>query len=96
MVVDLDMAFSALQNPQYWMDVAMVFAGFMGAIVARAVVENRANQNLPDEAYGIGLAAVGLGMGRYEFALGAAAHAVNNLAGTLGVRDAVLSVAGGS
>ncbi|WP_340101222.1 hypothetical protein [Salinibaculum salinum] len=95
MAVDLSNAFDQLAEPDYWTDVVLVFAGFMGAMIARAAVENMAGQNLPNEVYGVGVGALGLSMGQYEVALGGAVHAVDNLAGTLGIKQSVVGMAGG-
>jgi hypothetical protein len=96
MAVDLSSAFDQLAEPDYWTDVVLVFAGFMGAMVAKAAVENLSGQNLPDEVYGVGVAGIGLSMGYPMVAVGGGVHAVNNLAGTLGVQSTIVGMAGGA
>ncbi len=96
MAVDLSDAFNDLAEPDYWTDVALAFAGFMGALVARAAVENVTGQNLPNEVYGVAVAGSGLAMGYPMVAVGGGLNAVDNLAGNLGIKQSVVGmVAGG-
>lgn len=92
MAVDLSNAFDQLAEPDYWTDVALAFAGFMGAMLLRAGVENVAGQNLPNEVYGLAIAAGGLATGYELVSIGGALHAVDNLAGNLGIKQSVVGM----
>lgn len=56
----------------------------MGAMLLRAGVENLTDRNLPKEVYGLAIA--------YELVSGGALHAVDNLAGNIGIKQSVVGM----
>jgi len=82
-------------NTDYWMDVAMAFAGFMSGLVVRAVIEDSLGQDLPNALYGAPAVVGGLATRRYEVALGGAVYSVDELTRQAEVQSTVLNIAGG-
>ena len=95
MAVDFDKAFETLANTDYWVDVALVFGGYMGAATLDAVLRRFANHELVGIGAGVGVGAAGAAMGQMNVAYGGAAYSAMEGARLVGVRDMVLSTAAG-
>ena len=52
--------FEQMADPEMWTDVAAIGGGFMGASLAQSTLESSMPFDVPNEAYGVGVAAVGL------------------------------------
>ena len=92
MVVDLDTAFDRLLDVEMWMDVAMVFVGFMGSILFEALANRFANSQVPPELAGAAVLALSAGYGEMMPALGAGLYTVDQLTLRLGVQETVLGM----
>jgi len=96
MVVDLDTAFDQLTDVEMWMDVVMVFVGFMGSVVLEAIANRFTDSQIPPEVAGVAGLALSAGYGRMMPALGAGLYTVDQLTLRLGVQDTVVGIAGGA
>jgi hypothetical protein len=88
-------AFSTLSDTDYLMDAAKVGGGYMGGVLAKALVEGRFGQDLPDPVYGVGVAAGGAAMGQMEIAMGGGAYSAIAGARAAGVESTAVSALGG-
>ncbi|WP_254272165.1 hypothetical protein [Haloarcula marina] len=72
---------STLASEEYVMDVALVMGGFAAPALVKHGVENKMGKDLPDEAYGLTVAAGGAvygGAGR-KVAIGGGVHTLEAL-----------------
>jgi len=79
--MDFDNAMSTLASEDYVMDVALVFVGFAAPAGVKYGVETKMGKDLPDEAYGLTVAAGGAiygGAGR-QVAIGGGIHTLEAL-----------------
>ena len=83
-------------NVDYWTDVLMSFAGFMGSVLFRALVEGRTNQNLPNPVYAAPALVGGLAMGRSSVAMGGALYAVDELSMAVSVQGMLVGAVSGN
>jgi hypothetical protein len=97
MVVDLDTAFSTLTDTDAWMDVLMLFVGYMGAIVLETVAGRLLGRDVPPEAAGVAGMGLAAGYGQMDLAMGAGVYAVDQATIGVGLQDMVIgAINGGS
>jgi hypothetical protein len=88
--------FSTLADTGRWEDVALVFAGFLGASVVEAVAENSMGFDAPTEIYGAG-AMIGAEMAtsgstKRMVQLGGGLHVVDGLASRFDVQSRIMGL----
>lgn len=95
----LDDSFDALADEDLWMETAAVAGGYIGSAVARGTVEGMLPFDLPNEAYGVGVAAAGYAyspMYNKQVAMGGAVYTLDSLAQRAGVKGQITSFMGGN
>lgn len=89
--------FDRLAEPNTWIDFAAIGGGYMGASLAQASLEGPLPFDLPNEAYGLGVAYVGYSVDMKhssKVATGGGLYTVDALAQRFGLKDAVTSMGG--
>jgi hypothetical protein len=89
---DFSDAFEQLAETDFWVDLAMVIAGFLVAGASQSLLEGSVPWDLPNEAYGFAVAGVVLWMDapyKMELATGGAMNAVDAGAQRLGIQESV-------
>lgn len=92
---ELDESFDLLTDAEMWTDVAAIGAGYMGASVAQTVIDGASSFDIPNEAYGAGVAAAGYAFApTYEkqIASGGALYTVDAMAQRFGLKNRVSSI----
>jgi len=93
---DFSESFDALTDPDMWIDVATVGAGYMGASVAQTTIDGMTSFDVPNEVYGAGVVAVGYGMDfpqSGKVATGGALYTVDSLAQRAELKQEVTAIA---
>lgn len=95
---ELNESMDILTDTDMWEDVAAIGAGYMGSAVAQSLIEDRIGFDLPNEAYGIGVAGVGYAYapGEYnaQIATGGALYTLDSVGQRLGVKNRVTDIGG--
>lgn len=87
-------AFDTLANDELWIDVVMLFVGFFGSSLLATALE-AVGPDLPNEVYGIGVAAGNEMFTDYRMVTaGAGLYSVDVLAERVGVKGEITSLAG--
>jgi hypothetical protein len=86
-MADFGDAFDNLADSEAWMNGGMVLAGLGASVVAKNGIDSRFD--LPDEVYGVLVAAVGYMMGYDMAAVGGIAHAGIHGAERVGLKSTV-------
>jgi len=85
-------AFDQLVDADMWVDVAAIGAGYMGASLGQTVLDGMSPFEVPNEAYGIGVAYVGHTVSMdysNRVATGGALYTIDALAQRAGLKSAV-------
>lgn len=96
--MELQDNFEMLADADMWLDVAAVGGGYLGANVAQSVGDGVSPVDVPNEAYGLGVAVAGFavdmdGYGR-QVAVGGGLYAVDNLTQRFEIRDEIMNYGG--
>jgi hypothetical protein len=90
--MDFGDATETLANDDFWIDVAMLFVGFFGTTLVAMVVDGVVD--LPNELYGIGVAAASEAFTDYRMiTAGAGLYTADVLATRVGVKDKITAMA---
>lgn len=85
-------AFETLADDDFWIDIAMLFVGFFGSTLFAQVVES-VGPDLPNELYGLGVAAGNEVMTDYRMvSVGAGLYTADVAAARVGLKDKVSSM----
>lgn len=80
-------SFDTLANDEFWLDVAMLFVGYFGSVLAAVAFES-IGPDLPNEMYGIGVIAVSETFSDYRMiSAGGGLYTADVLAGRVGLKD---------
>ena len=96
---DLNESFGEIVDPEMWTDVAALGAGFMGASVAQSVIDGVSPVDVPNEAYGVGVAYAGVTLDMdysNKIAMGGGLYTIDALAQRAGVKNRVNSAVEGN
>lgn len=88
----LDDSFSALADEELWMQTVAVGAGYMGSAVTQMAVDGMLPMDVANEAYGVGVAALGYAYGgefSRELATGGGLYTVDAFAQRIGVKQSI-------
>lgn len=91
-MAELADSFDALADEQMWMQTVAVAGGYMGASVAQMTVDGMLPVDVPNEGYGLGVAAVGYAYGggyNREIATGGALYTTDAFAQRIGVKESI-------
>ena len=86
-MADFGDAFDGLSDTDNLMDAGMVLAGLAASVVVRNGIDSR--MDLPDEVYGVGVAAAAYAMGYDMAAIGGISHAAIKAAERVGFKSTV-------
>jgi len=95
--MELTDSFEALADPEMMQRTAAVGGGYLGASLAQSTVDPMLPVDVPNEAYGIGVAAGAMSyspMYGEEMALGGAVYTLDALAQRFGVKQSINQAAG--
>lgn len=93
--MDFGDSMETLANDDFWIDAATLFAGFFGSELAAMLLEG-VGPDLPNELYGIGVAAATEAFTNYRMiAVGGGLYTTDVLAGRLGLKSTVSPLAQG-
>ncbi|QSG06464.1 hypothetical protein [Halapricum desulfuricans] len=93
--MDFGDAFDTLADDDFWIDVAMMFVGFFGSTLAAMAFES-VGPDLPNELYGIGVAAGNEVLTDYRMvSVGAGLYSADVAATRVGLKDEVSSMVQG-
>ena len=80
-------SFDTLANDEFWLDVAMLFVGYFGSVLAAMAFET-VGPDLPNELYGIGVAAVSETFTDHRMiTAGGGLYTADVLAGRVGLKE---------
>ncbi|MFD1588712.1 hypothetical protein ACFR9U_17170 [Halorientalis brevis] len=88
----LDDSFDALADEELWMQTAAVGGAYMGSAVAQGALDGMLPVDVPNEAYGVGVAAVGYAYGgsfNRQLATGGALYTLDAFAQRVGVKESI-------
>jgi len=80
-------AFDAIGDTEMWMEAGMVLAGLAASVILKNGIDSRFD--LPDEVYGLVVAAAGAYMGYNKMAIGGMGHTAIKAAERVGVKGTV-------
>ena len=89
--------FDALADMEMWADVAAIGGGYMGASLAQATLESSMPFDMPNEGYGVGVAAAGVYVDMdysNEVAMGGGLYTLDALAQRANLKQRVTSMGG--
>jgi hypothetical protein len=91
MAYSIDEAFGTLADVDMWEEAAAVTGGYLAPTLARNLLEGETDMDVPDEAYGIAVMAVGAYSPMYggEIALGGGVYTVDTLLERVGLKQTV-------
>jgi hypothetical protein len=93
--MDFGDSIETLANDDFWIDVAMLFVGYFGSTLVAMVFEG-VGPDLPNELYGIGVAAGAEAFTDYRMiAAGGGLYTADVLATRVGVKDTISELAQG-
>lgn len=87
-----------LADPDMWEQAAATAGGYMGASVAQSTIDGMTSFDVPNEGYGLAVAAAGYQFGgaySAELATGGAIYTLDSLAQRFGLKQSVTSMVGG-
>jgi len=91
-------SFDALADEDLWMESAAVAGGYMGSSLAQSTLDGMLPVDVPNEAYGVGVAAVGYAYGggfNKEVTTGGAVNALDAFAQRVGVKQSINQMGNG-
>ena len=93
--MDFGDAFDTLADDDFWIDVAMMFVGFFGSTLAAVAFES-VGPDLPNELYGLGVAAGNEIATDYRMvSVGAGLYTADVAAARFGLKDSVSTMVQG-
>lgn len=91
--MDFSDSMETLANDDFWIDISMLFAGYFGAELATMVFEG-VGPDLPNELYGIGVAAASEAFTDYRMiAAGGGLYTADVLADRFGLKASISQMA---
>ena len=96
-VNDMTDSMDVLADPDMWESAAVTAGGYLGSSIAQSTLEGTIPFDVPNEAYGLGVAYAGHQFGggySREIATGGMIYTVDALAQRFGVKESVTSLGG--
>lgn len=92
----IEQAFDTLADADHWEEAVAVLGGFLAPTVVRNVVEGQTGFDVPDEAYGIAVIALGSYSPMYarELQIGGGAYAADKALERFGLKSSIESLGG--
>jgi len=95
--IDFGGAFEALASEEYWIEILLVFVGFLVPVVVANVIEGYMGFDLPNEVYGLGtMAGVEMVSDQHMATVGAGVYTADVFAERVGLKQSVTNFGAGN